>query len=248
MVTTANIISFISDGTYPYPIRFVTGEQKFKVYPYCEVVETSPRAKTEDAETITESQSFEIRLYIRYIRTLDQETANLETIEAEILNQIHTESLESGELFSEEKRWSRTPIQDVYGVQSTLSLTWQDITPAETGTRIGAGATLALGGTTLKLIRGTTGTFGRNSDNIFNDIGTKYPIKGEKLGTRSFEYAWKSADYNAIQTLINTGTPITVTLTEGSITTNYTGLPTQQRDTQDYKGLKVVTLEVEVLT
>ena len=52
MVTTANIISFISDGTYPYPIRFVTGEQKFKVYPYCEVVETSPRAKTEDAETI----------------------------------------------------------------------------------------------------------------------------------------------------------------------------------------------------
>ena len=53
MVTTANIISFISDGTYPYPIRFVTGEQKFKVYPYCEVVETSPRAKTEDAETIT---------------------------------------------------------------------------------------------------------------------------------------------------------------------------------------------------
>mgnify|MGYP001176157000 CR=1 FL=1 len=149
MVTTANIIAFISDGTYPYPIRFITGEQRFKVYPYCEVVETAPRSKSETPTIITESQSFEIRLYIRYIRTLDQETANLETIEAEILNQIHTESLESGEIFSEEKRWSRTPIQDVYGVQSTLSLTWQDITPAETGTRIGAGGTLTLGSTTV---------------------------------------------------------------------------------------------------
>ena len=248
MVTTANIITFISDGTYPYPIRFISGEQRFKVYPYCEVVETAPRSKSETPTIITESQSFEIRLYIRYIRTLAEETANLETIETEILSQINTESLESGQLFSEDKGWTRQSLGEVYGVSSVMRLTWQDITPRVTGTRIGAGATLALGGTTLTLIRGTVGTFGRTSEKVFNDIGTKYPIKGEKLGSRTFEYAWNSTDYNAIQTLINTGTPITVTLTEGSTTTNYTALPTQQRDSQDYKALKVVTLEVEVLT
>ena len=246
MVTTANIISFISNGTYPYPIRFISGEQRFKVYPYCEVVEVSPRSKEESPETITESQTFEIRLYIRYIRTLDQETANLETIETEILSQIHTESLESGQLFSESKSWSRSSIQDVYGVQSVMRLTWQDITPRVTGTRVGAGTTLALGGTTLNLIRGSSGEIGRNSATIFEDIGTKYPIKGEKTGSRTFEYSWTSTDYNAIATLINTGNAILVTLTEGSTTTNYTALPVRQRDTVDYAGLKTVVLEIEI--
>jgi len=246
MVTTANIITFISDGTYPYPIRFISGEQRFKVYPYCEVVETAPRSKSETPTIITESQSFEIRLYIRYIRTLAEETANLETIETEILSQINTESLESGQLFSEDKGWTRQSLGEVYGVSSVMRLTWQDITPRVTGTRIGAGGTLTLGSTTINLIGGTRGHFGRNSEPRFDDVGLKYATKGNKLGTRTFEYAWKSADYNAIQTLINTGNPITITLTEGSTTTNYSALPTNQIDTQDYAGLKTVVLEIEV--
>ena len=61
-----------------------------------------------------------------------------------------------------------------------MRLTWQDITPRVTGTRVGAGTTLALGGTTLNLIRGSSGEIGRNSTPVFEDIGTKYPIKGEK--------------------------------------------------------------------
>ena len=246
MVTTANIISFISDGTYPYPIRFVTGEQKFKVYPYCEVVQTSPRSKSEDPTIVTESQTFEIRLYIRYIRTIAEETANLETIETEILSQINTESLEAGELFSEEKGWSRQSMGDVYGVQSVLRLTFQDITPRITGTRIGAGTTLTLGSTTINLIRGMRGDFGRNSGDSFDDTGLRYPIKGNKVGSRTFEYSWTSTAYNAIQTLINTGNAITITLTEGSTTTNYTALPTRQIDSVDYSGLKTVGLEIQI--
>ena len=78
MVTTQNVVDYIKDGTYPYTFRFVTGEQRYKVYPYVEVVQVSPRSKSETPETITESQTFEIRVYIRYIRTLDQEIANLE--------------------------------------------------------------------------------------------------------------------------------------------------------------------------
>ena len=81
---------------------------------------------------------------------------------------------------------------------------------------------------------------------MFNDIGSKFPIKGQKISSRTFEYAWKSADYNAIDTLINTGNAITVTLTEGSSTSNYTALPVRQRDTVDYAGLKTVVLELEI--
>ena len=246
MVTTQNVVDYIKDGTYPYAFRFVTGEQRYKVYPYVEVVQVSPRSKSETPELITESQTFEIRVYIRYIRTLDQETANLETTETEIMSQLHAESLEAGQFFSEDKGWSRSTLSDVYGVMSVLRLTFQDISERVTNTRVGAGTTLALGSTTINLIRGSTGDFGRESSPMFNDIGSKFPIKGQKIGTRTFEYAWKSADYNAIDTLINTGNAITVTLTEGSTTTNYTALPVRQRDTVDYAGLKTVVLELEI--
>lgn len=246
MVTTQNIVDFIKDGTYPYSFRFVAGEQRYKVYPMVEVVESAPRSKSETPETITETQTFEIKVYVRYIRTLAEEISNLETTETEIMSQLHSESLESGQFFSEDKGWSRTQLSDVYGAMSVLRLTFQEITPRTTNTRVGAGTTLTLGSTTVKLIRGSTGDFGRESSPMFNDIGNKFPIKGQKIGTRTFEYAWKSADYNAIDTLINTGNAITITLSEGSTTTNYTALPVRQRDTVDYAGLKTVVLEIEV--
>ena len=162
------------------------------------------------------------------------------------MSQLHAESLEAGQFFSEDKGWSRSTLSDVYGVMSVLRLTFQDISERVTNTRVGAGTTLALGSTTINLIRGSTGDFGRESSPMFNDIGSKFPIKGQKIGTRTFEYAWKSADYNAIDTLINTGNAITITLSEGSTTTNYTALPVRQRDTVDYAGLKTVVLEIEV--
>lgn len=246
MVTTQNIVDYIKDGTYPYDFRFVAGEQRYKVYPYVEVVEVSPRSKSETPETITESQTFEIKVYIRYIRSLSEETTNLETTETEIMSQLHTESLESGQLFSEDKSWSRTQLSDVYGAMSVLRLTFQEITPRITDTRVGAGTTLTLGSTTINLIRGSTGEIGRDSMPSFDDIGNKFPVKGQKVGSRTFEYAWKSSDYNAINTLITTGNAITITLTEGSTTTNYTALPIRQRDTVDYAGLKTVVLEIEI--
>jgi len=254
-VTTAAIINAIKDGTYPTEIatiiRFTEGKQAFPIYPYVEIIETSPRDENEEQELTTQEQTFEIKYYTRYGRTLDKETPIIEKVETEILNQIDQETFEHGELFYEDRKWSRADLRgedpQLYGSISTLRLTFREYVVTATGTLLGAGTTLAVGGTTLTIIRGSVGTHGRNYSQSYNDVGDRYPITGSQANSRTFEYAYKRAEYDAIATLIDAGDYVLATLTEGSNITTFTNvLPVSQRDTMDYAGLKVVLLEIQI--
>jgi len=254
-VTTAAIITAIKDGTYPTEIakiiRFTEGKQAFPIYPYVEVIETAPRSESEEPELTTTEQTFEIKYYTRYARTLDRETPIIEKVEAEILAQLDLETFEHGELFYEDRKWGRESLRGedpgLYGSISTLRLTFRDITASETGTILGAGTTLAVGGTTLTIIRGSVGSHGRNYSQAFNDVGDRFPITGAQVNSRTFEYKYKRADYDAIEVLIDAGNYVSATLTEGSNVTTFTNvLPISQRDTMDYAGLKVVLLEIQI--
>lgn len=255
-ITTQYVIDAIKAGTYPDEvqkiIRFVAGKQAYKVFPFVEVEEVSPYSENDAPEIKTNEQGFEIRVHYRYGRTLDRDTTIIEGIETEILEQLDLADFTHGELFYQDRKWSRAEMRGdadtgLYGNVSTLRLNFREYSPTDAGTYIGAGTTLNVGGTVLTLIRGSTGSHGRDYANAQNDVGDNYPITGRQSNHRTFECKYKRADWDAIGTMIDTGNYVSVTLTEGAnVTTWSNALPVYQRDTVDYAGLKVILLEIQI--
>lgn len=245
-VSDAQIISIISLGTFPYKILFREGKQPNPVYPSVEVRTVRARSRTTDPEVKTEEQEFEIRVKLKYIRTIEQEAANLQTIESLILSNLESANVEAGQFFFENKQWHQETRQHPHGVDSVLNFTFRDLFPKTPGTVIGAGSTIQIGNTTVALIRQGSGAVGRDSTDAYEDDGSRYPIKGKRVGTRFFEYKVTQADYDSIETMCDLGNYQTAILNENGISHTYTVLPVIQRDTSSYTGLKTAIIQVEI--
>ena len=252
MVTTAEIKEIIEGGTYAYFFRVFEGERAFTEYPSL-VIMNPVISETESLETDTVEETIELNFYMRFNRQRKDELKLLEQIENEITAVIKASTVESGEFFfSRSTRWNRSPLEgpEEDGIHSTFTLGFREVTAGVTDGTIGAGATLLLGSTTtLKLIRGSTGSKGRSGSQAIQDDGENAPIGGAKSHTRTFEYAYTQSLYDAVDTMIHNKEFVTGTLRNGNgeiVTQFMSVLPLIQRESMDFEGLNVIVLEMEI--
>ena len=123
------IITILKTGTYPFEFPYVPREQlaSQRRYPSAEVVNVQPESSTERFDVTDERNRFEIRLFIKLLRTDDAELQDLADIERQILLQLDAATtLADKQIILEEKTWNRGNIRDnpykVHGLQSVLTV------------------------------------------------------------------------------------------------------------------------------
>jgi len=252
MVLTVNqIITILKQATFTDQLEGIQirpGDRAFHLYPSVEVSIPQPLSPTTDQQIVTNEERFDIKIFIRFTRELSVEYDDLNNAEREILSTLDSQPLQTGEFFFERKNWDRAQTKDVHGVESTLQVLFREITPAETDTFVGAGATLNLdgGAVVLELIAQTSLEDGRNVSNTWQDDAKRFPIPEGSIGNRFFEYSFKETEFNIVQGLIDAGAYIAAIFATGAFSRTLTVLPIMQRTTMSYSGLRTSTLQVEI--
>lgn len=247
-ITQQGIIDRLYEGTYPYNILIRHGQRAYHDYQSIEVDTIRPITRQIDPELITQDQTFNINIFIRYNRQIPDEIVDLELIEQTISNLLNNLKISGGVLSQRGTSWARTESATIYGTTSSASFSFTVLTPSVDGAVLGGGITLEIGGVDLALIRTSVGQLGRNVSRISDDSGETDPIPEEKVGDRLFEYAWTKEKFDAIDALIEAKDYVSATLTEGGIVTTFDNvLPVVQRDSVSFTGLKTVVLQIEIV-
>lgn len=247
-ITQQGIIDRLYEGTYPYNILIRHGQRAYHDYQSIEVDTIRPITRQIDPETITQDQTFNINIFVRYNRQIPEEIADLELIEQTISNLLNNLTISGGVLSQRGTAWSRTESTKIYGTTSSASFSFTVLSPSIDGAVLGGGTKLVIGGVELDLIRTSVGQLGRNASRISDDTGESDPIPEEKIGDRLFEYTWLKEKFDAIDALIEAKDYVSATLTEGGNVTIFDNvLPVNQRDSVSFTGLKTVVLQIEIV-
>jgi len=225
ITATALKITLEAVTTYPYTLRFFTAVPKYPIYPYVVIRKIKPQGTQEDFVTITKTDGFEVKLHIRYTRTIEKEEEDQTTVENSMLTALEAQDFGSAALFSESKTWQRMPLQKLYGSTSTIMVTITDIV-SKSG--------LGIGGYTDKIELNSDGSptliqllrmedqRGTTTDAHLNDAGVSFwdPIASEG---HSIQATYEST--TALDTIINTAADlkeeIKGKLQRGGVTTQY---------------------------
>ena len=125
----SDIVSIINAVTYPISLTFHAQEvlPSHRIYPLVEVVNVQPEGTVERVDVTDEQNRFEIRIILKYNRSLDVETQDLHDIEKTMLSLLETAVLADKTIILEDKKWNRGQInnnpQNIHGIQSTLTVT-----------------------------------------------------------------------------------------------------------------------------
>jgi hypothetical protein len=161
---------------YPYSFTFFNQEQKFPVYPSCEVIKTSTESHTTDVTKTSIDVTFEIRFLIKYTRRPE-----FEEKDREIIEKIMTDTLEAYDflptqkIYFETKTWSHRVVDaEIRGSISTLRFKYTEIVSSSGSGFVGSSTVLELNSqTTPKQIKVLNFTFfeGVSVDKHQNDNG-----------------------------------------------------------------------------
>ena len=246
-ISQQDIIDRLYEGNYPYNILIRHGQRAYHDYQSIEVDSPRPVTRQIDPELITQDQTFNINIFIRYTRQIPDEEADLELIEQTISNLLNALEISGGVISQKGTAWSRVASTQIYGTISSASFSFTVLSSSVDGGVLGGGTTLEIGGVSLDLIRTSVGQLGRGVSRITDDSGETDPLPEEKVGDRFFEYTWLKDKYDAIDALIESGDYVSATLTEGGISTTFDNvLPVNQRDSVSFTGLKTVVLQIEI--
>ncbi|MCA9828549.1 MAG: hypothetical protein KC444_09240 [Nitrosopumilus sp.] len=248
------IVQIIDDGTYPYQLPFFTREQKpeQRVYPSCEVVNVSPEGTTQRPDVTEERNRFEIRLYIRYVRDDDTEIDDLDAIEKEIVAKLDAAVLADKTLVLEQKTWSRGPLRNnpfkVHAEQSVLTVLVSEKKSTTGAGTLGGQMTLTLPGPiTINLLSRPASIEGIIFDDDREEGNRVLTAKGG-TGSLFFEYESTIALDSAVQSLIDAGTDISITLSKNGNDTAYTVLLIKTTKTAPFDSIERSILHCEVVT
>jgi len=148
------IVSIINGGTYPYPLQFYPHEvlPNKRIFNYVEVVNVQPDGTVEGPQITTETNVFEVRIFVKYNQYLDLETEDLATVENVILGLLEAGSLADKQIILESKQWVRTEIRNnpnnVHGRQSTLTVRIEEVKSTSGLGNIGGESTITIGSLT----------------------------------------------------------------------------------------------------
>lgn len=93
-----------------------------------------------------------------------------------------------------------------------------------------------------------TGDEGRNSTELYNDVGNTKITKGANVGSRFFEYEYDTPTYEAIETLIFDDNELALTLKYPGGDRTYNAKLVFQRDSVRFDGIRTVILQADKVT
>ena len=138
-------------GEYPYLISFFTQEiiPEHRRFPFVEIVNVQPKGERKSYDVTEETNSFEVRVYVRYNRKQELETADLYVTENQIITLLKNATLSDQLQITSNFEWNRGQISNnkfkIYGIQSTLTVTiTEKKSTSENGT-LGGNTALSIG-------------------------------------------------------------------------------------------------------
>lgn len=224
-ITATALKTTLEAETYPYEIQFYTYEPKFPIYPYCVVKKYQPQGTTETITDVIKREGFEVTLYLRYTRMQDDEETDQTTIENTIIAALEAQDFGTNALFSETKTWQRSPLQQVYGIQSRVSLQIVD-KATKSGTGI-LGYTDQIqfnsqGSATTIQCLAFNESRGTAMDSHRNDLGAEiWDPTGSETHTISITYESTTGRDTLINGLADSRTENNGKLIRGGVTTQY---------------------------
>ena len=89
-----------------------------------------------------------------------------------------------------------------------------------------------------------SGDDGRNNTTVSNDEGNTKRSKGAFVGVRLFEYEYSTPTFDSLETIIDAGNPLVLTLKYPSGNKTYPAKLEYQRQTKRFNGIRTVFLQV----
>lgn len=213
-LTATEVKDILEAQSYPYPIRFYTYVPKFPIYPYIVIRKQPPVSTAQDSWEITQTDGFEITLFIRYTRGQDLEEVDQSTIETTIMTTLDNTDFGPVKIYYESKQWNRIPIPRLYGSQSLLRVSVTD-KGATSGTGVfGSQMEIRTSLGNIQVFSMTT-TEGNSLDSFKNDVGKiEWDFSGFETGDIYFEYESNPTTNTIIKALTN-GDLQNITLVKG---------------------------------
>ncbi len=148
-LTQAEVVEILKAGTYPYKgstIPFFIQKQKFPIYPSVEVRRIGSPSTTSDVQKTKIDTTFEIRLLLKYTRDEEFEEADRLVTEDEILKLLEDADIPPpNQIFFEQKNWNTAIVdQPIYGSESTLRFTFQEVISTTGDGFVGADNTIEI--------------------------------------------------------------------------------------------------------
>ena len=250
----SDIVGIINAVTYPIPITFHTQEilPSHRIYPLVEIVNVQPEGTREKVDVIEESNTFEIRIILKYNRTLDIETQDLADIEKTMLSLLENAVLADKTITLEDKKWQRGSIRDnpneIHGIQSILTVLVTEVKSTSGDGILGAEEQLILPGITIDLLSSGPNPLGINFSEDFTESGKRALTKTTDKGSLFFEYENTFARNTAITSLVLTGAIIPITHKKKGNDFVYNVLLVTPRETVPFDNIERVILQAEVQT
>lgn len=257
MFRADDIRTIIQAGTYPYVLKFLAQKQipSQRFYPSVEVSNVQPEGTDEKVDVTTETNRFEVVVFLRYGFPLDVETQNLFDIEKEILSELEAAVLGNNTITLETKKWQRSEIADnpmnVHGIQSTLTVMVQELKSTTGDGVLGAQMTLTLPGLADmplldKPIERETETNEIVYDSALNRKALS-PISDVHVFLAEIEYT--EARMTQIRLLKRARSVIIATLKRtGMADEVMTGKISQISDVAPYENISTITIQIDRLT
>ncbi len=148
-LTQKQVVDILKAGTYPYKgstIPFFIEKQKFPIYPSVEVRRVGSPSTTSNVLSTKIDTTFEIKLLLKYTRKEEFEEADRLVTEDEILRLLEDADIPPpNKIFFEQKNWNTAVVDTtIYGSESTLRFTFQEVISTTGDGVVGADNTFEL--------------------------------------------------------------------------------------------------------
>lgn len=230
--SSTDIINILKSPVTPYPYTFLFfyQEEKFPIYPRCEVVRTQSDSDTTETTKLSKDVTYEIRLYTKYTRLPQIEETDRENIEKIITDTLEAyDFLPTQKIYFESKQWSHRVIdEDVRGSVSTLRFKYTEISSTTGSGIVGSTTTWEVNSqATPTVIKVLNFTFDGGVDIAEHnqDDGTiQYDPVRNDTGTITITYENTTTIDSLVKSLTDAMTENNGRFIHGGISTNYTFL------------------------
>jgi len=230
-----DIKNVIKDGAYPYALAFFTQERlpEHRAFPFVEIVNVRPEGERKSFDVTEETNTFEVRVYVRYNRKQELETQDLYTVENEIIRLLKSATLSDSLEINSNFEWNRGDISNnkfkIHGIQSTLTVSITEKKSTSGDGVLGGHSTISIGDVTeLQDVVVLSEPVSRNTEtnvpyyNASRKLKGYAPVGGAK--TRFYEIEYTVPIEAKLEELKESRGKLTLTEKRGDATKSFTAL------------------------
>jgi hypothetical protein len=253
-----SIKKIIETGSYPYKIKFFTEEKlpSHRVYPCVEIVNVRPESERKSYDITEEINSFEVRVYIRYNRTQELETADLYTVENQVISLLKFANISDKLEITSSFEWSRGQINNnkfkIHGIQSTLTVSITEKKSTSGDGTLGGDTTISIGSigelADISIIDRPDETHITNYEDVFNTARKRInvaPINETSVFFVKIEYS--KDRYDKLYEIYENRSKIQFSVKRWADTQTRNGKVSNIQNGAGYDELETILFQIEIL-